>query len=660
MGKNHKKYDTSAISESITQLQRKRRDVENTIAKLDVAAEKDFYKEVLDEIDEHICAKRIEMLNMYKELKLKEQRRFNSGYLPFSLPRIEYERLTKDIPRWVVEPAARVRPKKTLMLASDEIEQPKSFRDIFYGYATSTYPFMEYKNSRDGDPICDQFRAMLAPRNTIVAMADGCNWGNAPAEAARRATKGFIDLIHRERERITDTNRLCNLFLSGLCAAHNAIIKGDDPDRLIGTTTLMGGMVLQLVGDEQETPAVVPDEEDDNDDDTPVVVSAEQLAAATPPAAARHWAFVLASVGDCKAFQFRTKTREIIELTPNSRNENACDATDCGGRLGPYIDGGPDLRNIGVFVSRCDEDDIVFICSDGVHDNFDPQHFGLSPREFGIDAEQWQDGEPEQVNAVKAKYRSARMLELLGDADVTPELITTRFINFCIDTTRSSQEFMQQNLGKKLPSDYTRFPGKMDHTTLIALRVREVSEQDISDARSPTNIDEQDSSASSTTTTTKQRPSSASVPIATASTTTDPSSSSSSPLSMSPTSTTIPIASATSADQQPPPSAKASDSIDRNTSLIRLSKSAALSIRTLVAKAKEGANLDEFAVAVNDSVAHTTALVELLSSFEEPQDVSMLTALSAKTIATAKVQYLPTKLSLSLSLSLSVPYPDCE
>ena len=36
-----------------------------------------------------------------------------------------------------------------------------------------------------------------------------------------------------------------------------------------------------------------------------------------------------------------------------------------------------------------------------------------------------------------------------------------------------SQTFMQENPGKRLPNDYTRFPGKMDHTTLIVLKVGE-------------------------------------------------------------------------------------------------------------------------------------------------------------------------------------------
>ena len=48
---------------------------------------------------------------------------------------------------------------------------------------------------------------------------------------------------------------------------------------------------------------------------------------------------------------------------------------DPGGRLGPYIGpkGGPDLRNLGLFMTLCEQDSLVFILSDGVHDNLDPE-----------------------------------------------------------------------------------------------------------------------------------------------------------------------------------------------------------------------------------------------------------------------------------------------
>ncbi len=45
-----------------------------------------------------------------------------------------------------------------------------------------------------------------------------------------------------------------------------------------------------------------------------------------------------------------------------------------GGRIGPWIgQGAPDLRNLKLYFYGCEQDDICFVCSDGIHDNFDPQ-----------------------------------------------------------------------------------------------------------------------------------------------------------------------------------------------------------------------------------------------------------------------------------------------
>lgn len=49
---------------------------------------------------------------------------------------------------------------------------------------------------------------------------------------------------------------------------------------------------------------------------------------------------------------------------------------DPGGRLGPQIspDGEPDLRNFRVDCWMCDENDLIAIVSDGVHDNIGNVH----------------------------------------------------------------------------------------------------------------------------------------------------------------------------------------------------------------------------------------------------------------------------------------------
>lgn len=63
--------------------------------------------------------------------------------------------------------------------------------------------------------------------------------------------------------------------------------------------------------------------------------------------------FVCASVGDCKAFHWNEQSSVVTDVTYGNR-KNAIDARDCGGRLGPYLDGGqPDLRNLRSFFQPC-------------------------------------------------------------------------------------------------------------------------------------------------------------------------------------------------------------------------------------------------------------------------------------------------------------------
>jgi hypothetical protein len=44
--------------------------------------------------------------------------------------------------------------------------------------------------------------------------------------------------------------------------------------------------------------------------------------------------------------------------------------------------GAPDLRNLSVHHIGCNEGDLVIICSNAVHDNFDPQVNGYNPNDL--------------------------------------------------------------------------------------------------------------------------------------------------------------------------------------------------------------------------------------------------------------------------------------
>jgi hypothetical protein len=66
-----------------------------------------------------------------------------------------------------------------------------SYKDQVSAQSISTYPLKIGSNPpvREGDPICDQFRLTHFESRTLLALADGCNWGEEPKEAAAKAVR---------------------------------------------------------------------------------------------------------------------------------------------------------------------------------------------------------------------------------------------------------------------------------------------------------------------------------------------------------------------------------------------------------------------------------------------------------------------------------------
>jgi hypothetical protein len=188
----------------------------------------------------------------------------------------------------------------------------------------------------------------------------------------------------------------------------------------------------------------------------------------------------------------------VVDITEGNRT-NLTDAKDPGGRLGPYLDNGlPDLRNLKLYYVECTPGDIVFVVSDGIHDNIDPQTLGTAPAalhpELFLPEESWEDAErrdPKKANAAKTNFRKTMLEQLFcqhftqqqynnnnnnnptytSSVALEPKDITRSLLSHCKEITSSSRHWMQENPTKKLPNDYVKYPGKMDHVTAIAIKV---------------------------------------------------------------------------------------------------------------------------------------------------------------------------------------------
>ena len=247
----------------------------------------------------------------------------------------------------------------------------------------TTYPFNPEKpDVHVGAPICDFYNAKFYERSAIIAVADGCSWGPAPQAAAMNASRAFVDFLSKYQNRMHDVQSAGKLVMRAFAIAHDAITRHDSNNVNsweIGTTTLCGGVVIPME-DEEEPPrgdlwecgehppesGTIPNLSDA--EEKPMKGRKGKGSARnsniSDPLPRKKWAFVFGNVGDCKAFHYSPITKQLSDITPEARISN--DAKDCGGRLGPYLEGNlPDLRNFRLRFVPCNPGDILFICTDG-------------------------------------------------------------------------------------------------------------------------------------------------------------------------------------------------------------------------------------------------------------------------------------------------------
>jgi len=186
----------------------------------------------------------------------------------------------------------------------------------------------------------------------------------------------------------------------------------------------------------------------------------------------QDFVFVCCGVGDCKAYAYLKDERRVVDFTSTSRAWSKNDATDPGGRLGPFKQQKhPDLRNLHCSSISLKEGDLILLVSDGVHDNLDPEHLGKSPSDCNLSETSWMD-ESAHIHRAKVAYAEQFLLELIESEGTspTPEFVTQKVIAHAKKTTKAARKWLENN-DRRLPKDYVAFPGKMDHTSCVCFLV---------------------------------------------------------------------------------------------------------------------------------------------------------------------------------------------
>lgn len=139
------------------------------------------------------------------------------------------------------------------------------------------------------------------------------------------------------------------------------------------------------------------------------------------------WKLDLVSVGDCKAYLYKSTPRVVEDITLHNRSI-LNNPSDPGGRLGnylpslpivitkgPYVDHAhPDYRNLCLRSCICEVGDLIVCVSDGVYDNLTPEHCGKEPRELAVRCDSWFDGEHAQkLHTVRWNFANERLKDIM-------------------------------------------------------------------------------------------------------------------------------------------------------------------------------------------------------------------------------------------------------
>jgi hypothetical protein len=255
---------------------------------------------------------------------------------------------------------------------------------------------------------------------------------------------GYFEYMDENHSCIESSGLAGHAILRAFTQANESIVTrrnlGDTPWWSAGTCTFLGGVLLQLDTSTARSPS----------GPTSSASSSAAGTATAPSSSAPCWQFVCASVGDCKAFLYRPSAHDIERSTPaelvgefrditESNRTDLRDASDCGGRMGPFLsEGRPDLRNLQLYSCDCREGDYLILVSDGVHDNLDLTTSGVHGETLPVNicyGQPWEELAEQNLERAKDNYLRWKAQQVLyaqlhppADADPVVEESVDRLL----------------------------------------------------------------------------------------------------------------------------------------------------------------------------------------------------------------------------------------
>ncbi|MCP9263689.1 hypothetical protein DINM_007073 [Dirofilaria immitis] len=232
-----------------------------------------------------------------------------------------------------------------------------------FGMSTTLYEQNPLTGINAGNPIADAFGIVARDNNVIMALADGVNWGEGARLAARCAIRGAIDHLNYHLLRKNAKQLLMKVNYKKKMTSlkydyirSTSIVLTIDVNKIEIFHTLLGAFHSAHALILQEGGLLT----------TLCVAVAVQLKESTT------WVLCVCNVGDSLCFVYNPQTG-VQEITIASHDICSMrDMRDAGGALGPVDGTNPQLHNLTCSMTFVEPDDVIFITSDGVSDNFDP------------------------------------------------------------------------------------------------------------------------------------------------------------------------------------------------------------------------------------------------------------------------------------------------
>jgi len=183
-----------------------------------------------------------------------------------------------------------------------------------------------------------------------------------------------------------------------------------------------------------------------------------------------EWAFVACSVGHCKAFCIH-KEGEVVDITKNNYLYNY-DSTQGG--IGPVDGNAPNLGNMKLYSHMCNLSDIIILTTPGIHNNFHPQHIGLSPSDLKLKTTNWENISSERDKNKLSKFICNKMKEYCNigkEAVIEPSVVIQNLLQSCYKNSSKARKYLHDNPNKTendLKEQNIHY--YMDHCTAFSIK----------------------------------------------------------------------------------------------------------------------------------------------------------------------------------------------